>query len=81
MQPVFENVAADFTVIRRQILMSWWLRKEKVTAFFAGIIQAFLRERYFPQSPRRLRAKYTHCTNFVYAMGISPLQGSKVTLA
>ena len=28
------------------------------------------------QSPRRLRAKYTYCTNFVYAMGISPLQGA-----
>ena len=27
------------------------------------------------QSPRRLRAKYTHRTNFVYALCISPLQG------
>ena len=28
------------------------------------------------QSPRRLRAKYTHRTNFVYALCISPLQGA-----
>ena len=28
------------------------------------------------QSPRRLRAKYTHRTNFVYALRISPLQGA-----
>ena len=27
-------------------------------------------------SPRRLRAKYTHRTNFVYALRISPLQGA-----
>ena len=27
-------------------------------------------------SPRRLRAKYTHRTNFVYALCISPLQGA-----
>lgn len=28
------------------------------------------------QSPRRMRAKYTHRTNFVYALRISPLQGA-----
>ena len=28
------------------------------------------------QSPRRLRAKYTHRTNFVYALRMSPLQGA-----
>ena len=28
------------------------------------------------QSSRRLRAKYTHRTNFVYALRISPLQGA-----
>ena len=30
----------------------------------------------FLSSPRRLRAKYTHRTNFVYALCISPLQGA-----
>ena len=32
--------------------------------------------RSISQSPRRLRAKYTHRTNFVYALCISPLQGA-----
>ena len=32
--------------------------------------------RSISQSPRRLRAKYTHRTNFVYALRISPLQGA-----
>ena len=31
--------------------------------------------RSISQSPRRLRAKYTHRTNFVYALRISPLRG------
>ena len=34
------------------------------------------RVRSISQSPRRLRAKYTHRTNFVYALCISPLQGA-----
>jgi len=44
--------------------------------FFTGAIQAFWKRYTSLLSPRRLRAKYTHCTNFVYAMGISPLQGA-----
>ena len=34
--------------------------------------------RSISQSPRRLRAKYTHRTNFVYALRISPLQGAVI---
>ena len=35
----------------------------------------------FLSSRRRLRAKYTHRTNFVYALCISPLQGASVSTA
>ena len=41
-----------------------------------GKSQVVVDVRSISQSPRRLRAKYTHRTNFVYALRISPLQGA-----
>ena len=40
-----------------------------------SISQAATADQSTYKSPRRLRAKYTHRTNFVYALCISPLQG------
>ncbi len=40
--------------------------------------QVVVNVRSISQSPRRLRAKYTHRTNFVYALRISPLQGAVI---
>ena len=72
MQPIFENRAA--------FLCSWWHFLLLYVASLSAIIWYFnrhFREEFFSLlSPRRLRAKYTHCTNCVYAMGISPLRGA-----
>ena len=77
MQPVFENVNADVAAF---LLSCDGTYCSHSGSNFTGTIHVVPWGIHISQSPRRLRAKYTHCTNYVYAMGISPLQGARSRL-
>ena len=84
MQPIFEmwqHFVAFFAVMVAFFTIICGIAFYYHNFVFIGTIQVYGEGYPSLLSPRRLRAKYTHCTNFVYAMGISPLQGAKVTVA
>ena len=65
-------------VVSEKISPDTGRKKRADTPKMKGKSQVVVDVRSILQSPRRLRAKYTHRTNFVYALRISPLQGATI---
>ena len=59
-------------VVSEKISPDTGRKKRADTPKMKGKSQVVVDVRSISQSPRRLRAKYTHRTNFVYALCISP---------
>ena len=63
-------------VVSEKNKLGYGQKKRADTPKMKSESQVVVDVRSISQSPRRLRAKYTHRTNFVYALRISPLQGA-----